>query len=79
MFSSFWKVMPILTLLGVGVEAQNAMQKNGRMPAYQAPQACGLNEGECCLARSCKCTMGGALEFDFLYWRAENTGLYFCL
>ena len=82
MFSSFFKVMPILAIgLGVGVEAQNAIaQKNGKMPVYQtapAPQACGLNEGECCLARSCKCAMGGAMEFDFLYWRAENTGFTF--
>jgi hypothetical protein len=78
MFSSFWKIMPVLTIgLGVGLEAQNAYApKNGKtLSTYQTPsKACGLNEGDCCLARSCKCAMGWAVEADFLYWRAENPG-----
>lgn len=77
MFSSFWKVMPILTLgLGVGAYAQNASApKTSKMqPTYQTAPSCGLHEGDCCLARSCKCAMGGAVELDFLYWRAENPG-----
>jgi|GEM_PF-1254252 len=73
MFASFWKIMPVLTLsLGAGLDAKNEMQKKNKEPVHQP--ACGLHEGECCYARSCKCAMGGALEFDFLYWYAENPG-----
>jgi hypothetical protein len=77
MFSSLWKVMPFLTIgLGVGLEAQTAKApQNDIMPTYQtASNACGLHEGDCCLARSCKCTNGKAVEFDFLYWTAKNPG-----
>jgi len=79
MFSSLLKVMPILTLgLGVGLEAQSSQKNTKMQPTYRTASAvCGVNEGECCLARSCKCAMGGALEMDFLYWRADNTGFTF--
>jgi hypothetical protein len=75
MISSFLKVVPILTLLGVGASAQQvaAQTKAMKTPVMQSA-VCGINENECCLARSCKCALGGALEFDFLYWRADNAG-----
>ena len=67
--------MPVLTIgLGVGLDAQNAnAQKIGKKHVeYQ--KVCGLNEGECCLARGSKCSMGWATELDFFYWMAQNPG-----
>jgi len=66
MLNMFWKAMPILTIGLVGLQANHNQAKS------TAP-ICGLKENEC-LARSCKCAMGGAFEFDFLYWNAENPG-----
>lgn len=80
MFSSFMKIMPILTILGVGATAaeeeiaqQKAVKSNGKMQTLP----CGIVEGNHCFARGCECTMGGAMEFDFLYWGASNTGFIY--
>lgn len=81
MFRSFCKVMPALTLLGVGyaqaesVENTN-MQRGQKTKSYQPAANCGINETDCtCFARSCSCAMGGAVEADFLYWRAETASV----
>lgn len=74
MLNTFWKIMPVLTLLGLGTQAEVLAAKE-KIKVYPAPAACGINDT--CLARSCSCAMGGALEADFLYWRAENTGYVF--
>jgi hypothetical protein len=81
MFNSFWKVLPILTVgLGVSASAQNiaAQPKTVKpQPTMQTGMPCGIVENDNCFARGCANAKGWAVEFDFLYWRAENTGFPF--
>ena len=80
MFRSLLKILPVLGVgLGASAAAQDiAAQQKAAKPApvqqMQAAMPCGVVENDKCLARSCTCAQGGALEFDFLYWRAENRG-----
>lgn len=83
MSNMFWKSIPALVFaLGVGGYAQGSdlaltevagkdkpvtRSRNGAVP-------CGIVEGNQCYARACSMAGGGALEFDVLYWRAENQG-----
>ncbi|MBF8263500.1 MAG: mOMP-like family protein [Parachlamydiales bacterium] len=71
--------MPVLTLLGVGAAAQDIAAQNvtKSAPTMQTPMPCGIVEGDNCLARGCACSYGGRLEFDFLYWQAQNTGFMY--
>lgn len=83
MMKSFWKTVPALALaLSVGAYAQvNEVALSdlagkdrgvGRTRSGTVP--CGIVEGNQCYARGCSMSMGGAFEFEFLYWRAENLG-----
>ena len=86
MIRSLLKVLPVLTMgLAVSATAQNISQQKEMKPAampmtQQHPKsmmACGVVENDNCYARSCACSMGGAFEADFLYWRAENRGFVY--
>ena len=79
MFSSLLKMLPALTIgLGASAAAQNVaaqqQQQKAAKPVMQTVMPCGVVESDNCLARGCSNSLGGALEFDFLYWKAENRG-----
>jgi len=68
MFASVRKAVPVLSLtLALGLEAENTEN------SYSLKD-CGIQENENCMARGCTNALGGALEFDILYWRAQNPG-----
>jgi hypothetical protein len=80
MISSLWKTVPVLSLVLSAVQAQELVlqelalkERTGTSRSRQSV-SCGVVEGNDCFARSCSGAMGGAFEFDFLYWRAENQG-----
>jgi len=64
--------------LGMSLSAQEvAAYKTAKTTKAQQMQSaipCGIVEHDACLARGCECAMGGVLEVDFLWWRAENPG-----
>jgi hypothetical protein len=80
MINSFWKAIPVLSLAMGVVQAQDLAlqelaQKDKTMTrGRQQNVPCGVVEGNNCYARACPQSRGGAFEFDFLWWRAENQG-----
>lgn len=69
--------MPVLALLGASATAQEEIAKQEKVQKNQIVAPCGINDS--CLARGCACSMGGAMELDFMYWRAENNSfIYAC-
>ena len=62
--------------LGMSLHAQEVAAYKSAKPTkaqqVQSAMPCGIVEHDDCYARSCECAMGGAVEMDFLWWRAEN-------
>ena len=79
---SFHKIVPAL-FLGMLVHAQDevAAAKNKEPTPQQMKSMCiepmrGIMEGpkSCCYARSAPNAYGAAMEFEFLWWSAQNNG-----
>jgi hypothetical protein len=86
MISQVLKMLPLLALgwnlsaaqlpVGASIDTPSILRSGKENPEMR----CGVPEkGNCCMARSCSCAHGMAMQFNFLYWRAENHGFSYAL